>query len=73
MIRKVNNFVSFIYGAGYVNDNENLICFGITILTIQNFKIDCFKKQVDSLRIPKQGPNSDNFIKSHWTQILAMD
>ena len=62
MIQKVNNFVSFIYGAGYVNDNENLICFGITILTIQNFKIDCFKKQVDSLRIPKQGPTLDNFI-----------
>ena len=53
MIQKVNNFVSFIYGAGYVNDNENLICFGITILTIQNFQIDCFKKQVDSLQIPK--------------------
>ena len=49
MIRQVNNFVSFIYGAAYVNDNENLICFGITILTIQDFKIDCFKKQVDSL------------------------
>ena len=73
MIRQVNNFVSFIYGAAYVNDNENLICFGITILTIQDFKIDCFKKQVDSLRIPKQGPNLDDFIKSHCKQVFARD